>query len=124
MTEILSKQATALFENDKQDAVGSPLNEARETQRKSFQTTLVGEDDDELNQGSFFDLDVSSFDSDSDEEDETGGECHVIRISKEEKILMRRPWSQTLLVKVLGRTVGYTYLFHCIKALWRPKAPM
>lgn len=49
--------------------------------------------------------------------------CLVIKLSQEEKIRLRRPWRQTLIVKVMGRTIGYNYLFRLNKALWKPKVP-
>lgn len=57
------------------------------------------------------------------EDDEDDG-CPVIRLSREDKIRLRKPWRQTLIVKVLGRTIGYTYLLRRIRALWKPKAPI
>ncbi|XVF81050.1 hypothetical protein PTKIN_Ptkin15bG0125300 [Pterospermum kingtungense] len=40
---------------------------------------------------------------------------------KAEKIRLRRPWSQTLIIKVMGRSVGYNYL-NRLKVLWKPKS--
>lgn len=31
-------------------------------------------------------------------------------------------WRQTLIVKMMGRTVGYNYLLRRIRKIWRPKS--
>lgn len=51
-------------------------------------------------------------------------DCPTIALTKAEKTRLRRPWHLTLIVKVMGRKVGYTYLFRRIKTLWKPKANM
>lgn len=55
----------------------------------------------------------------NDEDDEP--QCPVIKMTKEELEMIRKPWRQTLIVKVMGRSVGYAYLLRRIKVLWRPK---
>ncbi|XP_031091112.1 uncharacterized protein LOC115996110 [Ipomoea triloba] len=50
--------------------------------------------------------------------------CPVIKLSKEEKKALHRPLKLALIIKVLGRKVGYNYLLSRIKALWRPKSRM
>lgn len=48
--------------------------------------------------------------------------CPVIPVSKEEKERLRRPWRRTLIVKVLGRKVSYSYLFQRLQRMWKPDA--
>ncbi|XVE88261.1 hypothetical protein DITRI_Ditri19aG0055600 [Diplodiscus trichospermus] len=55
----------------------------------------------------------------ADEEEE---DCPTIRVAKAKKYRLRQPWRQTLIVKVMGRTIGYNSLLRRIKALWRPKS--
>ena len=50
--------------------------------------------------------------------------CPQIKISKEEKVRIRRPWKQTLIIKLLGRSIGYKTLLVKLSNLWRPKAAM
>ena len=45
-----------------------------------------------------------------------------MKLSKETKACIRAPWSKALIVKVLGRTVGYSYLSSKLNALWKPAA--
>jgi len=54
-----------------------------------------------------------------DEEDEDEEDCPVIKLSVEEKKRIRFPWRQTLIVKVMGRRVGYMYLIKRLKAMWK-----
>jgi hypothetical protein len=54
-----------------------------------------------------------------DEEDEDEEDCPVIKLSAEEKKRIRSPWRQTLIVKVMGRRVGYMYLIKRLKTLWK-----
>ncbi|XP_019179205.1 PREDICTED: uncharacterized protein LOC109174421 [Ipomoea nil] len=64
-------------------------------------------------------------------DDEVDGEDEVddpiypkITLTKEEKFHMRIKWRLTLIVKVFGRSVGYTYLLKRLMAMWKPKAIM
>lgn len=63
-------------------------------------------------------------DDESGDESQDDPTCPKIRLTKEEKIWIRAPWKQTLIIKVMGRSVGYTYLLRRITALWRPKGKM
>lgn len=56
-----------------------------------------------------------------DEVESDTEDCPMIALTKEEIDTIRRPWLQTLIVKVMGRKVGYAYLLRCIKTLWHPK---
>lgn len=63
----------------------------------------------------------------SDDEDMDGDddpECPEIRLTKEEKTKLREPWRRLLIVKVLGRRVGYTNLCKRLQTLWHPKSKM
>ena len=48
----------------------------------------------------------------------------AVKISKEFKNRIRAPWSDTLIVKVFGRIVGFTYLHSKLMALWKPAGRM
>lgn len=63
-------------------------------------------------------------DDDAEEEGEGDEDCPNFWLTKEEKIRMRKPWQNTLIIKVLGRTVGYNYLLKRLRAIWKPKAAM
>ena len=42
-----------------------------------------------------------------------------VKLSKETKTCIRAPWSKALIVKVFGRTVGFSYLTFKLNALWK-----
>ena len=65
----------------------------------------------------------SSEEEDTDmQEDDQDFDCPAITVDMEEKRRLRQPWEKTLIVKLLGRNIGYTTLMNKIKYLWRPKA--
>ncbi|XVF47016.1 hypothetical protein PTKIN_Ptkin03bG0075200 [Pterospermum kingtungense] len=72
------------------------------------------------------DGDDKSWLSDEEEycEDEEEENYLTIRISREEKARLCKPWRLTLIVKVIGRSIRYNYLLRRIKALWKPKSQM
>lgn len=70
------------------------------------------------------DLDLISDDEEEDPDVQIDGGCPVIRLTKEEKLRLRSKWKQTLIVKVMGISVGYAYLLKRLTALWHPKARM
>ena len=55
-------------------------------------------------------------------EEDQDPECPSVSVSNEEKRRIRLPWKNTLIVKLLGRIIGYTTLLNKINFLWRPKA--
>lgn len=48
--------------------------------------------------------------------------CPNIRISEKEKLRLRSKWNQTLIVKVLGRNVGYSFLLKTSLSYLAPKS--
>ncbi|XP_031120937.1 uncharacterized protein LOC116024177 [Ipomoea triloba] len=67
---------------------------------------------------------VTAEDIDLVSDDEVDKSCPIIRLTREEKVRLRSKWKQTLIVKVLGRNVGYGYLLRRLTTLWKPKARM
>jgi len=66
-------------------------------------------------------------DSMEDESDLDEGEVETLReglaavkFSKEFKRQIRRPWGCALIVKVFGRSVGFTFLHNRLLSLWKP----
>lgn len=46
----------------------------------------------------------------------------TIPLTKREKAIMHSPWKYTLIIKVMGLSMGYTYLLRRIATLWKPKS--
>lgn len=51
-------------------------------------------------------------------------DCPRIMITKEENARIRRLWRRSLIIKLLGKTVGYNLLLRRLEAMWRPENPM
>lgn len=49
-------------------------------------------------------------------------ECLSSGLKRGDKQYMRYPWNRTLIIKLLGRNIGYNVLHRKIHELWRPKA--
>ena len=64
----------------------------------------------------------SEIDEEDDNEEEMEKKCPTIRMTKKEKERIQRPWRQTLIIKLLWRSIGYHILYKKINELWRPKA--
>ncbi|CAI0540924.1 unnamed protein product [Linum tenue] len=47
-----------------------------------------------------------------------------LRLSDNFKTKLSAPWQRTLVVRLLGRNIGYTTLCNRIRALWRPSGSM
>ena len=60
-------------------------------------------------------------DEGSNEDEEMDRDCPTIRLLKEENVRIRLPWKKTLIIKLLGRSIGYNLLLKKINDLWRPK---
>ncbi|OMO90964.1 reverse transcriptase [Corchorus capsularis] len=59
-------------------------------------------------------------DSVSDEEDGAPSDSHV-KFTPDEKRLLRKPWRKSLIVKLLGKVLGFKALSAKIKTLWQIK---
>lgn len=57
------------------------------------------------------------------QEDDDDLECPMIIILMEDKQMLRAPWKMTLIVKILGYTIGYNYLLRHMKNIWNLKLP-
>lgn len=93
---------------------GNNIVDPKQGAKRSYMDSLRGH----------LDKDDSDISDDEEGEAEDDPECPEIVLTKEEKARLRRPWKMSLIVKVLGRRVGYTYLLRRIQAMWRPKAKM
>ncbi|XP_031124199.1 uncharacterized protein LOC116026910 [Ipomoea triloba] len=51
-------------------------------------------------------------------------EYPVSKVTKAEKERLRRPWWRSLIIHVLGQSVGYSYLLRRLQVLWKPEEQM
>ncbi|KAJ7963505.1 Endonuclease/exonuclease/phosphatase family protein [Quillaja saponaria] len=69
-------------------------------------------------------MEDSDSDSEDDSEDKSGrdlAECPTIRLIKEEEKRLRDPLKHSLIVKLLGKRIGYGFLCKKLYQIWKPK---
>ncbi|CAN1170302.1 hypothetical protein LINPERPRIM_LOCUS321 [Linum perenne] len=47
-----------------------------------------------------------------------------LKLSQEFKEKLCKPWASTLVVRLLGRSIGYSYLCHRLRSMWKPISHM
>lgn len=57
-----------------------------------------------------------------DEEDDLDPLCPKIPVSIEERRNLCKPWRRAIIIKLLGRTVGYRYLYARLTKIWNPSS--
>ncbi|KAJ7942430.1 reverse transcriptase [Quillaja saponaria] len=95
----------------------------------SYKDTLM---DDSQNSPNKFESDwkdVGEDDLDFEERSIVDGEeedplCPTIKISAAEKRRLRKPWRNCLIIKLLGKHLGYRFLFNKLTNLWQPKGEL
>ncbi|XP_031127518.1 uncharacterized protein LOC116029609 [Ipomoea triloba] len=55
------------------------------------------------------------------EDENFKSEYPIIRVTKAEKERLRKPWRRSLIIRVLGRTVNYTFLQQRLQRMWKPE---
>lgn len=56
---------------------------------------------------------------DSEDEGEDGELCPRVRLSAAEKVLFWKPWKSSIIVKVLGKRVGFSFLAAKLYEFWQ-----
>lgn len=73
-------------------------------------------------------LDSSEEEEDASDDDPMGeeddGRCFTLGMTREEKIKSRRPWRWSVIIKLIGRRIGYRYLSKRIQEMWKTQAPV
>ena len=107
---------------DKEKLVEQPFMPNRS--QVSYKDRLVGDIPGAYAQAFHFDREEEAeVESDTELDDLVEGMVDV-KLSKETKSRIRAPWTKALIVKVYGKTVGYSYLTFKINTLWKPVAKM
>ncbi|GMY19177.1 hypothetical protein FCV25MIE_14416 [Fagus crenata] len=60
----------------------------------------------------------------SDDEVEIDDQYPTILLSKEEKLRIQAPWRSALIIKAIGKSVGFKYMDFKIRSLWKPQGDM
>lgn len=59
----------------------------------------------------------------NDENDNPADHLYFISITKHEKIRLYSPWTQSVIIKLLGPKVSYNFLKNKLYTIWQPKEP-
>lgn len=88
--------------------------------KSSYRHMVMGLDRVVMMEGTEKDMfDDASDEGEVDEDDE--GPWISLGMSKEEKIHARKPWRLSLIIKLVGRRIGYQFLLCRLQAMWKPK---
>ena len=90
--------------------------------KSSFKDMLIGEIPGAYAQAFEF---PNLMDSDAESDDEVStAELReglvAVKLSRETKLRIREPWSKAIIVKLVGRTVGFNFLQNKLNQLWKP----
>ncbi|GMY07011.1 hypothetical protein FCV25MIE_02250 [Fagus crenata] len=123
--DILSR-STKKYKDRHESPDGSNKNneETFVSSSRSYKDRLVGAIPGAYEQAFGF---VSSMQAEEDSDDEViepGEGCVSVGLSREEKLRIRAPWAQSLIVKTFSRNVGFMFLSTKVKALWSPLGRM
>ena len=116
-SEITTEEADLLTRSSKKVKIGDADVEKGNKGSNSYIDSLMGnsfvatEVDENMHESEYISEDE---DDECDEAD-----CPIIKLSTEEKKRIRKPWQQTLIIKLMGRRVGYMFLIQRLKSLWR-----
>ena len=106
----------------KDDSLDKPFAPPRK--QVSYRDSLVGDIPGAYAQAfSFEAVEGIEEESDSELDDLVEGMVNV-KLSKETKARIRAQWTKALIVKVYGKSVGYSYLTFKLNALWKPSVRM
>ena len=96
------------------------LNSPSHGEKSSFRDKLLGEIPGAYNQAFAFEEHMEA-DIESDEElEELREGFAAVKLSKDVKHRIRAVWASSLIVKVYGRSVGFSYIQNKLNALWKP----
>ena len=90
----------------------------------SYKESLISDIPSAYAQAFSFDIAEEIEDESDSELDEVVKGMVDVKLSKETKARIRAPWTKALIVKVYGKSVGYSYLTFKINTLWKPSARM
>lgn len=118
------KEAWGALNNQREshEVQGQKTNNGSTPHDGSYRSILMGLD--ESTQKDQKEEDLASDDEKDDGDREGNGDCPFIELTKKDKVRLRSSWRKTLIVKVMGRRVGYAYLLRRLNMIWHPKSRM
>lgn len=99
---------------------GASSTQAKGKAQASYRDTVLG-DRDSVRQMSagFEELDEAEISDDDLVEESNDATWFGVGMTRAEKIEARLPWCNSLIIKLVGRPIGYHYLLRRIQAMWK-----
>lgn len=91
-----------------------------ERQKSSYKDKVMGMGADVVMEDEDADLYGDASDDDEIYEDDDGPWISL-GMTKEEKIEAMKPWRLSLIIKLVGRKIGYQFLLRHLQSLWKPQ---
>ena len=120
-------QDTAVRSREEDEELDRSTKKVKEDHREgntsvsyNYKESLVGEMPGAYEQAFVTDYEMEAeVDSDDDESNPKAGVI-AMNIPGERKASIRAKWTKALIVKVVGKALGYQFLFSKLMALWKP----
>lgn len=100
------------------DEGGDRRKDEASRSKKSYRDSVLG-DRKQKKVETFFDLDMGEVSDDDIIEESMDGSWFGIGMTREQKIQARRLWRNSLIMKLVGRSISYHYLLRRIQTMWR-----
>lgn len=101
---------------------GTPLSP--EGNRMSYKERLTGEIPGAYEEAFSFEASMDTEVESDDESSDLAAGIVAVNLSGVKKVRMRAQWTNALIVKVVGKTVGFHFLLSRIMSLWKPSGRM
>ena len=123
-SDVLERSTKKFKDNHCEGEYQSGNSESNANAFRSYKDKLVGDIPGAYEQAFGFDAFMEDeADSDCEESSLCDGMV-VISLSKEEKVRIREPWGNAIIVKTLGWKVGFLFLSTKLRTMWMPSGRM
>ena len=116
----LQRSTKKVKENHLAGSSGRPFSDGSKGRARSYKDKLVGEISGAYEQAFGFENTMEEGVESDDETADLNARIAVVNLSSERKSKMRSQWTKALIVKVIGRTVGYHFLHSRLLGMWKP----
>ena len=116
----LQRSTKKVKENHLAGSFGRPFSDGSEGRARSYKDKLVREIPGAYEQTFGFENTMEEGVESDDETADLNARIAVVNLSSERKSKMRSQWTKALIVKVIGRTVGYHFLHSRLLGMWKP----
>ena len=116
----LQRSTKKVKENHLAGSFGRPFSNGSEGRARSYKDKLVREIPGAYEQAFGFENTMEEGVESDDETADLNARIAVVNLSSERKSKMRSQWTKAVIVKVIGRTVGYHFLHSRLLGMWKP----